>query len=370
MRIAYGVHGYGRGHAARSLAVLTHLSERHEVQVFTGGDAEPLLSRFPTSRIPCLVFGYRGAHLSALRTLRENAGLLSALALGGGPVAAVERALVELGADAVVSDSEPLVLHAARRLGIPRVGLDHVGVLAWCRPAAPLADALALGRDGFAYRLLMGRPDRVVVSSFFGAPPRRPDVTLVPPVLRERVLHAAPRDAGHLLVYFNQRQLLTPEVLAAISGAGVPAIVYNAGREGRAGQVVFKRIDEAAFVEDLATARAVLSTAGHQLASEALHLGKPMLLCPEESAEQRLNARELVRLGVSRCLPRRALTAAAIRAFLDGLGPHLGALARVPRDGNARAVAALEGHLRALTGGRTPPGTARGIELRRVARGA
>jgi uncharacterized protein (TIGR00661 family) len=352
MRIAYGINGYGRGHAVRSLAILARLVERHEVLVLTGGDAAPLLARHPMARIPLFTYSYKGARLSPLRTLRENASLMAALWLGGGPLAEVERILAEFGADVVVSDSEPLVLRAAGRLGIPRVGFDHVGIIAWCTPEAPLGDALQLGRDAVFYRLLMGHPERVVVSSFFGAPPRRSDVTLVPPVLRERVLHAAPRDAGHLLVYLNQPQLLTREVLAAVAGAGLPAVVYGAGQAGRSGSVVFKRIDEAGFVEDLASARAVLATAGHQLAAEALHLGKPMLLCPEESAEQRLNARELVRLGVARCLPRDQVTAAASRAFLDDLDRHRVALTRLPRDGNARALAVLEAHFQALAGAR------------------
>lgn len=102
----------------------------------------------------------------------------------------------------------------------------------------------------------------------------------------------------------NQPRLLTPALLSAITAADLPAIVYGAGCERRDGHLWFKQIDETTFVEDLASARAVLATAGHQLASEAMHLGKPMLLCPEDSAEQRLNARELVRLGVARCRPR------------------------------------------------------------------
>lgn len=351
MRIAYAVHGYGRGHAIRSLAVLHELATRHEVLVLAGADAVPLLASLPLVRIPCLEFGYRGGRLSAARTLRDNAQLLAALALGGGPVAAVEAALARFRPDVVVSDSEPLALRAAGRLGIPRIGLDHVGIIAWCRPRAPLGDALQLERDAVAYRLLLGRPERVVVSSFFTAPARRRDVIVVPPVLRPRVLGATPRDGGHLLVYINQPRLLTPGVLSAIAGAGLPAIVYGAGAAPRVGHLQFKAIDESGFVEDLAAARAVLSTAGHQLASEALHLGKPMLLCPEDSAEQRLNARELLQLGVARCVDPARLDAAAVRRFLDGADPHRQALARLPRDGNVRAVEVLETLGRGLAGG-------------------
>lgn len=350
MRIAYAVHGYGRGHAVRSLAVLTELASRHEVLVLAGADAVPLLSSLPLVPIPCLGFGYRGGRISAARTLRDNGSLLASLVVGGGPVASVEATLARFRPDVVVSDSEPLSLRAAGRLGIPRIGFDHVGIIAWCRPSAPLGDALRLERDALAYRLLLGRPERVLVSSFFAAPARRRDVVVIPPVLRARVLAATPQDRGHLLVYLNQPRLLTPEVLSAVAGAGLPAIVYGGGREHRAGDVRFKPIDEAGFVEDLASARAVLCTAGHQLASEALHLRKPMLLCPEGSAEQRLNARELLRLGVARCVDPARLDARAIQAFLDGAGAHRQALAALPRNGNAQAVEALEAAGRALAG--------------------
>ena len=350
MRLAYGVHGYGRGHAVRSLAVLSQLTSRHEVLILAGGDAAPLLQRFGPVPLPAFTFGYHGTRLSAARTLRANAAFLAALALGGPPVLRVERLLASFRPEVVVSDSEPVVLRAAGRLGIPRLVFDHVGVMGWCRPMAPLGDALRLGRDGLAYRLLMGNPERVVVSSFFDAPPRRADVRLVPPVLRERVLRAEPRDAGHLLVYFNQPQLLTPAALSAIAGAGAPAVVYGTGRRGREGTVHFRTIDEAAFVDDLASCRAVLATAGHQLAAEALHLGKPMLLCPEDSAEQRLNARELVRRGAARVVRPRDLSADLLRAFLAGATPRAGARGRIGLDGNARAIEVLEEQLAALAG--------------------
>ncbi|HET6438291.1 MAG TPA: glycosyltransferase family protein, partial [Anaeromyxobacter sp.] len=219
MRIAYGVHGYGRGHAVRSLTVLTELARRHDLLVLCGGgggDALPILARFGAVEIPGLTFGYRGARLSAMRTVRENARMLASLLLGAGPVAEVERLLTAFRAEVVISDSEPLVLRAAGRLGIPRIGFDHVGVIAWCRPEASPKDALELGRDRLLYRLLLGSPEHVIVSSFFFAPPRRRDVTVVPPVLRERVLEAKVRDDGHLLVYFNQPQLFTADVLSAL----------------------------------------------------------------------------------------------------------------------------------------------------------
>src|SRR5262245_41809558 len=59
MRLLYGVHGYGRGHATRSMAVLPHLAARHQVFVVAGGDAYQAISPdFPVVRIPTLGFAY------------------------------------------------------------------------------------------------------------------------------------------------------------------------------------------------------------------------------------------------------------------------------------------------------------------------
>ena len=74
MRIAYGVMGYGRGHAMRSLSVLPALMQEHEVTVFTANDAyEVLAPKFPTVRIPMIGYRYneRGGH-SAYKTVMEN----------------------------------------------------------------------------------------------------------------------------------------------------------------------------------------------------------------------------------------------------------------------------------------------------------
>ena len=74
MRIAYGVMGYGRGHAMRTMSVLPSLIAQHEVTVFAGGDAyEVLAPLFPTVRIPTIGYRHnsRGGH-SIPRTIGEN----------------------------------------------------------------------------------------------------------------------------------------------------------------------------------------------------------------------------------------------------------------------------------------------------------
>lgn len=118
MRIAYGVMGYGRGHASRARAVLPALSAEHAVTVFAGGDAHDMLARdFPTVRIPTLGYVYgRGGHASFPATIARNARLTTELLLGGETLRAVMREFRAQAIDLVISDSEAWTHQAARRL--------------------------------------------------------------------------------------------------------------------------------------------------------------------------------------------------------------------------------------------------------------
>jgi hypothetical protein len=59
VRILYAVHGYGRGHATRTLAILPELARRHTLLCLAGGDAYTAIwPDFPVVRIPTLRFVY------------------------------------------------------------------------------------------------------------------------------------------------------------------------------------------------------------------------------------------------------------------------------------------------------------------------
>jgi uncharacterized protein (TIGR00661 family) len=344
MRIAYGVHGYGRGHATRALAVLDALAVRHEVKVFAGGDARDLLgTRFPVTPVPCLGLAYKHGRRDTWLTLKSNLPKLLDLVRSGPGVAAVAAAMRDFAPDVVICDAEPWTNAAAQRLGIPRIGFDHFGVLVHCEVALPLGDWLESFIDRVAYRWLMRWPERVLVSSFFRARPRRPSVKLVGPLLGALVRRLQPSRGEHLLVYFNQgSSQLTPRMLDELAALGNEVRLYGLGREGRQGPLTFRPPLREGFLEDLASCRAVLSTAGNQLMGEAMAYAKPVLVVPESTVEQRLNAREIVRMGIGESLSAAELDRAAISRFLARADAY-GARARdLTTDGQAQAVEWLE----------------------------
>jgi uncharacterized protein (TIGR00661 family) len=359
MRLVYGIFGYGRGHATRALSVLPELLRRHEVVILAGGDAyDAIACEHPVIRVPTLAYEYGSDGKRSLsRTLGENLSHIADLVLRGEGYQEVARIMREVRPDVAICDAEPWSHAAAARLGVPRISFDHFGVLAYCRPPIAWTDRLRSCRDVLAYRALMGRPDRIIVSSFYDGGAHDPRIRFVGPLLRPAVLERRSRRGDFLLVYLNRgERQLTPRVEYALRTSPIPAVVYGTERRGSSGTLTFQPPSNEAFLDDLAACRAVFSTAGNQLVGEALWFGKPMLVMPEHTVEQRLNAAAVDRLGIGRQVGHSELTASIIARFLEDELAFRGAIRRAVRDGRPEAVTAIESFARELAtaGARSP----------------
>lgn len=361
MRIAYGVHGYGRGHAARAEALLPELQRRHELLVLAGDEAYHLLRRdWAVLRIPTLRYHHGGTgRRSAVLTIGRNIPAVLDLLLGGPVTRMVRDVLREFRPQVVISDSEAWTHRAARALGIPRMSFDHFGVMAYCRlPLCP-GDRIACRLESMFYRFLVARPSRSVAAAFFRAEPRRGGVTVVGPILRAEVRRTPPSEGDHLLVYFSNAAVhFTPAIEAALRELDCPVKVYGAPRGPAPGNIEFHPVANLPFLRDLAACRAVFSTAGNQLISEALHFGKPMLLMPEESLEQRLNAQIVQDWRAGMRVRPREVTPGLLRAFLARRDEYAANVRRHRRDGLPEAIEALHRAIQELAGGAPAAGAA------------
>jgi uncharacterized protein (TIGR00661 family) len=351
VRILYGVFGYGRGHATRALSVVPELRKRHDLVLLAGGDAyDALAPEHAVVRIPTLRYEY-GVHgqRSLSRTLGENLKHVGDVAFRGAEYREVARLVREFRPDVALCDAEPWSHAVAARLGVPRISFDHFGILAYGRPQIPWGDRLRSMRDVLAYRSLMGRPDRIIVSSFYEPGARDPRIRFVGPILRPEVLARRPTRGDHLLVYLNRGAWqLTAHVEAALRGLGMPVIVYGTERRGDDGPLSFRAPSNGPFLDDLAGCRAVFSTAGNQLVGEALWLGKPMLVMPERTVEQRLNAAAVERLGVGRSVRHEDVTTAVLARFVRDVDTFRETIRAAVRDGRAEAIVAIERFAREL----------------------
>ncbi|MEL6181792.1 MAG: glycosyltransferase family protein [Myxococcota bacterium] len=353
MRIVYGVHGYGRGHATRSMAVLRELVKRHEVRVLAGGDAYGLLSSvFPVIRIETLRFHYRKTgRRSGLQTLRHALPHIRDL-WGQGPTwERVAHTLDTFAPDVVVSDAEAWTHRVAAAKGIPRISFDHAGMLAFCNPALERSDWIKSWLfDRHAYRIFMGTPERKLVSSFFHAPPIDDTVRVIPPLLRDEVFELKPATGEHLLVYLNNGEgQWTPHLENMLDGVGVPMRVYGVGERPPTRWMTFCPPSNRGFLQDLASCRAVLSTAGNQLVGESMYYGKAMLVVPEDCVEQRMNALALVKEGVGEKITRAQLTPQRVHTFLRAAPDYARCAQQRSCDGRQDALELLETWFQELT---------------------
>ncbi len=371
MRIAYGIMGYGRGHAMRSSAIIPTLeAEGHEVRVYAGPDAHAVMhDHFHCQQIPTIAWRYgQDGRVDTQRTIRENIGPMADVLFGGAGIKHLHAEWDAFQPDLVISDSEAWTHKVARQRKLPRISLDHVGIMAYCRPEFPLADRAAAARDAWGYKTLMGIPEHAIVSSFYDAAPRYKNVDVVGPILREMVRKARPYNGGYLLAYFNKgpHQFL-PNVEQALRALEIPVRVYGTGRVGEDDNLSFRAPSQQGFVDDLAGAQAVLSTAGNQLISECIWLGKPTLLVPEDVVEQRLNAAMVCKMGIGEQAQLATLMGYDIERFLLRVDEYAQRLPEYRREGNKEALAALERamdrvrHRTAMPGGAAPAGRRRGL---------
>jgi uncharacterized protein (TIGR00661 family) len=322
MRILYGVTGEGLGHAMRARALVEHLTARgHRVRIAASGRAARVLdAHFPgVLHIDGLCLRYDRGGLHRRRTVLAN--------LRAAPQALarnVELALRDVavwGPEAVVTDFDSFAHGVGRVLGLPVISFDHQHVLDRFRHPAAVRALLSPGfrsTRAFVRAKTPGCEHYVVTSFFFPElrPSCREATTVVGPVVRPAIASAASatKDGDHVLVYQTARgdERLLPALRA---NACARFVVYGSGREGREGNVTLRAFDEARFVEDLATSRAVISNGGFTTLAEALYLGKAALSVPiARQSEQELNAAYLERLGLGVRATR--LDAPSIGAFL------------------------------------------------------
>jgi uncharacterized protein (TIGR00661 family) len=341
-RILYALNGQGHGHTSRARAVTHALRARgHEVSFCCGG---PAADRLRAESEPVL-------DVPAPRELvRRNRVRLLASARHNLPIAVRTLDIVEdlaeriraLAPDLVVSDFEPFAPRAAERLGLPAVALSRQQILTEARCEVPprFAASAALTRLGVGIMTPRRLFRRVIVPSFF-FPPLRPgrDAALVPPIVRSEVLAARPRRGEHVLVYVNP-PAGSESLLDTLRRVDAPFAVYNVRPPDthEAYPNLTFRPAGPRFVDDLASARAVVCTAGFTLLSEARHLGKPVLAVPNRGFfEQALNALSLHRGGAG-AAAFGPLTAPAVERFLRALPP----LSAGGPTGNERAADHVE----------------------------
>ncbi|MDV7105407.1 glycosyltransferase family protein [Vibrio sp. TH_r3] len=300
MKILYGVQGTGNGHIARARAMACALKER-DVDVdflFSGRDENKYFS----------MEEFRSYQTRKGVTFVTNKGKVdyfkTALAAASLPIIKEINNLDLSSYDLVLNDFEPITAWAAKRQQVPCIGISHQNAF---RYAVPKKN----------HRWL----DRKIIQHFapsdfhiglhwyhFGQP-------ILPPIVH-RNSHTI-EQGKDVLVYlpFESVNEITDVLLGFTQTQFVcyhPDITEPSCLEN----IEFKKTSHSAFQKDLHRCQGVIANGGFELPSEALSIGKKLLLKPLTGQfEQESNVATLEHLGLAHSMDY--LDSTAIRAWLD-----------------------------------------------------
>ena len=219
--------------------------------------------------------------------------------------------------DLFITDFEPSIARAASYHNKPLISIDNQHRFIYSK-----LDELSLQLKlygwmcGLFANLLVPNPNCVIVSSFYSDKIKKANesVTFVGGILRKIVEEQQPTNGDFVLVY--SKNYIADDVLKHLLPLKDKFVVYGASCSAPV-NFEFKKISPD-FVKDLAKCKCVISTAGHQLISEARYYKKPVLVIPEPCQyEQYINAFFVDKIGLGKTFYLNDLNTEVIKDFIE-----------------------------------------------------
>lgn len=343
LKILYGVPSEGMGHATRSNVIISHLLKKHDVRIATSDRA----CVFMQERFPGRVYEIQGFHL-AYRNGSVSKSSTASMLLKNGPkdlIANLHKYRLvhkEFKPDLVISDFDSFTWFYAALNKTPLISIDNIQAVNRCKLDFPIP-----GPERNSYQIAKNiikakvpNADHYLITSFFKAQIQKKNTSLIPPILREKILAANARSGEHILVYqtsSSQDSIL--QVLNRIPK--IPFIVYGFHKSEIRRNVTLKKFSEDGFIADLASAKAVMSNGGFSLLSEAVYLKKPVCSVPVKGQfEQYVNAAYIEKCGYGRHLDD--FSPDGIKAFLFDVEAFQSTVSRYKQNGNNETFRKLD----------------------------
>jgi uncharacterized protein (TIGR00661 family) len=338
-KIVYGVSGEGSGHSSRARPIAIHLQhEGHDVRLVSYDRGyRNLADDFDVFETEGLTIASSDNRVSLVRTFTQN---IRRLPEGFEKLQQLRRTLFrEFQPDCVITDYEPMTAHLAGVHDLPLITIDNQHRMRYMEIDYPpdLETEAQVTRN--ISRAIVPRPDVSLVTTFFFGKVLNDRTFLFPPILRPAVLERRARDDGHTLVYLTSGFETLLEQLSRFERERF--VVYGYDRTETRGNLDYRPFDRERFMDDLASARAVVATAGFTLISEALFLRKPYLALPMTGQfEQQLNGYMLEKLGYGKNV--RDASADAVGDFLYRLPEYTDRLRAYEATDNRAILAKLD----------------------------
>lgn len=285
MKILYALQGTGNGHLSRAKEIIPFLQQYAEVDILISGNESELILPFNITyqfHGFGFIFGKDGGidWWKSLHNLNTKQ-LVSDI-----------KNLNVKKYHLVISDFEPIAAWAAKLKKTPCISLSHQNAVLHKNAPKPL----------------LFKPERWILKYYapskmkFGFHFKTYSSSIFTPIIRREIRIQQVSKKGHYTVYlpsYSDKKLI--KILSLIDD--VKWQVFSKKTEQTykfTKNLIIHPIDEKSFIKSIATSNGVLCGAGFETPSEALFLGKKLLVIPMKNQyEQQCNALALKDLGVN-----------------------------------------------------------------------
>jgi uncharacterized protein (TIGR00661 family) len=291
MRILYGISGEGMGHVAHASEIAKYLQDKnHKVKIITYGKGIDFLKDFDVFPVEGLHAIYKNGKLSYSRSVFYNLRNFPKNIL---KQKEISKMVDEFAPDVCITDDEPIVSRIAYSRKIPLVSSSMMNTFVYKNEKVPFLKKHHQVISKMVTKAITPKADKIIAIALVNQVSNENKITYAPPIIRSAVKRLKTEKKDFILVYISKSNENLIELLKKIDER---FFIYGSEYNRNKGNLVFKK--EESFLKDLAECKAIISTAGFTLISEAIYLKKPIFTVPLIGQyEQFFNARTVKEKG-------------------------------------------------------------------------
>jgi len=283
MKIAYFVHGRGRGHATRAQSVLPALQKAgNSVTLYAGAMAYSVLSNQAT-QIETVMPGLKG-----IKTLFKR-------------INSDKKRFLNERPDLVISDGDAPCLYAAKKMNIPSIAIGHGVIIPYFHHTIPFPFLRFLIESINVW--VSSKPADIKIGVHFdNLTPKTTNTFLAQPKIPEIEIETS---TNIILCYFRDSN--GTQIVKEIIKRGLVVHNFGVSIDG----AINYPFNQDLFRQSFGKCTGIVASAGFNLVSEALYYQKPMLaMYKVNDFEQWMNATYLSKI--------KGYTASSF----EGFNPH------------------------------------------------
>lgn len=303
LKILYGIQGTGNGHISRAFEIIPELEKYGQVDILISGLQSELKLPFDVKyslKGLGFVFGKKGG-IDLISTYKKNK-----IKRFFNEVKSLDVSEYEL----VISDFEPVTAWACIRQKKFCLGLSNQAAL--LNSKVPLAES-----DDFVGKFLIKH--YAPCTSYLGISYKQFDKNIVLPVIRKSVRQMKLSCDGHYTVYlpaYSDKKIL--DFISIAENIEWHIFSKNTVIDYSIGSAHFHKLSKEGFEQSFASCAGIITAAGFGTTSEALFMGKKMLVIPQKNQfEQACNAEALSQLGITVIKSIKAKHQATLLAWIN-----------------------------------------------------